>query len=51
MTGYQRAFIDGTTRLDWQVISAKTAKTAPAVGVLEAGGKRTTYDEKGRKGA
>jgi hypothetical protein len=49
LSAYQRAFVDGRTRLDWQVVSARTARTAPAVGVVEAGGKRTTYDERGRR--
>jgi hypothetical protein len=51
LSAYQKAFVDGTTRLDWQVVSARSASTAPAVGVVEAGGKRTTYDEKGRRGS
>jgi len=48
---YRTGLVDGTVRLDWQVVSARTGKTAPAVGVLETSGKRTTYDDEGRDGA
>ncbi len=51
LSAYRRGLVEGRARLDWQVVSARTGETAPAVGVLDENGRKVTYDEDGRDGA
>lgn len=45
LSTYRRHVVDGTSRLDWQVVSAKCAEADGDYGVFERSGKKTTYDD------
>ena len=42
---YRRNIVDGTSRLDWQVVSAKSDEADGDYGVFERDGKKTTYED------
>ena len=45
LSTYRRYVVDGTARLDWQVVSAKSSEADGDYGVFERGGTKTTYDD------
>jgi hypothetical protein len=45
LSGYRRNLVDGTARLDWQVVSAKTRREVRESGVFDRPGGRVTLDE------
>ncbi len=47
LSTYRRNLVEGTARLDWSVVSAKTRKEARDFGVFDEAGRRVTY-ERGR---
>ncbi len=47
LSTYRRNLVEGTARLDWSVVSAKTQKEARDFGVFDEAGRRVTY-ERGR---
>ena len=48
LSTYRRNLVEGTSRLDWSVVSAKTQEEAEDSGVFDRAGGRATY-EKGRR--
>jgi hypothetical protein len=48
LSTYRRNLVEGTARLDWSVVSAKTAEAPKESGVFDRAGGRLTY-EKGRQ--
>lgn len=47
LSTYRRSLVEGTARLDWSVVSAKTGEAPKDSGVFDRAGGRVTY-EKGR---
>ncbi len=45
LSTYRRHIVDGTSTLDWQVVSARSEKADDDYGVFERGGKKTTYED------
>jgi hypothetical protein len=45
------ALVEGTARLDWQVVSARSERRAPDQGIFERGGKRVTLAREERRAA
>jgi hypothetical protein len=45
LSTYRKNLVDGRARLDWQVVTAKSAEADGNFGVFEAAGKKTTYDD------
>jgi hypothetical protein len=45
LSTYRRNLVEGTSRLDWSVVSAKTSAAEPDNGVFDRGGRRVTLDE------
>jgi hypothetical protein len=48
LSTYRRHLVEGTARLDWSVVSAKTREESKDFGVFDRAGGRATY-EKGRR--
>jgi len=48
LSTYRRNLVEGTARLDWSVVSAKTQEEAKDFGVFDRAGGRVTY-ERGRR--
>jgi len=48
LSTYRHNLVEGTARLDWSVVSAKTLEEAKDSGIFERAGGRATY-EKGRR--
>jgi hypothetical protein len=45
LSTYRRNLVEGTARLDWSVVSAKTSSVEADAGVFDRAGKRATYDD------
>ena len=45
LSTYRRNIVDGRSRLDWQVVSAKSDEADGDYGVFERDGKKTTYED------
>jgi hypothetical protein len=45
LSTYRRHVVDGTSILDWQVVSARSEEADDDYGVFERDGKKTTYDD------
>jgi hypothetical protein len=45
LSAYRHHIVDGTSRLDWQVVSAKTEEAAADFGVFDRAGKRVTLED------
>ena len=47
LSTYRRNLVEGTSRLDWSVVSARTNEAASDNGVFDRAGGRVTYDDDG----
>ena len=45
LSAYRRNLVEGTSRLDWSVVTAKTVKADPDTGVFDRTGGRVTLDD------